>query len=659
MATLPISDLGARETAPGVVDISVLLPWIRPGVSGGVQSNIVTVKVIHEHDQFLKHVPARTFALDHDVHPVWGDRWSVRLHITSDSGGSSWGQPGRYIYRYAVTNPRVGEIDFISDPFAREFGVGRMSAFTLGFRARSWAASEDSWRTPRVRDLIMYEMMISEFAVDIDEAAERLNYLADLGVNCLSVMPLSSVAATVDCGYLPTGYFGVDERFGRTRAQLQQFVERAHQLGIAVILDAVYGHTSDLFPYAQLYRRLGYEQNPFFGSFAKEHIGQGSCGDTPHPEPRTDFGRDFTRAFFQTVNQYWLERYHLDGFRYDCVPNYWDGPTGKGYAALVYETYQFAAAQRSKGGHWARFFDAAAGEATDPHEVRLIQCAEQLEDPRGILSGSYSNCTWQNDTLDAASRVAHGDRSALYELGMRLGGDGYPRSVEHDGDGVIEKRPLQYIENHDHQRFVCQFGLSNGHAGLLQEGNRSQWFRVQPYLMALLLGYGVPLLWQGEELAENNWVPPDGLGRVMLLRPVRWDYFYDDAGRITIGLVRRLIAMRRDCEEFRSGDFFFHNDWSAYQARGVLVFSRATSDALSVVALNFSDDDQWVPFTFPRAGAFVEQLHGSPGDSFSVGAGERRELFLPSNYGRVWSSGPFASLAPRSRAANVVSASVR
>jgi len=634
MATLPISDLGARETAPGVVDISVLLPWIQRE-----QGNVVTVKVIHEHDQFLKHVPARTFALEHEVHPVWGDRWSVRLHITSDSGGSSWGQPGRYIYRYAVTNPRVGEIDFISDPFAREFGVGRVSAFTLGFRARSWAASEDSWRTPRVRDLIMYEMMISEFAVDIDEAAERLNYLSDLGINCLSVMPLSNVAPTVDWGYLPTGYFGVDERFGRTREQLQQFVERAHQHGMAVIVDAVYGHTSDLFPYAQLYRRLGYEQNPFLGSFAKDYFGAS-----------TDFGRDFTRAFFQTVNQYWLERYHLDGFRYDCVPNYWDGPTGKGYAALVYETYQFAAAQRSQGGHWARFFDAEK-----PREVRLIQCAEQLEDPRGILSGSYSNCTWQNDTLDAASRVAHGDRSAIYQLGMRLGGDGYPRSVEHDGDGAIEKRPLQYIENHDHERFVCQFGLSNGHAGLLQEGNRAQWFRVQPYLMALLLGYGVPLLWQGEELAENYWVPPDGLGRVMLLRPVRWDYFYDDAGRITIGLVRRLIAMRRDCEEFRSGDYFFHNDWDAYQARGVLVFSRSTPDALSVVALNFSGEDHWVPFTFPRAGAFVEQLHGAPGDSFSVGAGERRELFLPSNYGRVWSSGPFASLAPRPRAVSAVS----
>lgn len=628
MQTLPIDELGARETAPGVIDISVLLPWVRPE-----QGDSVSVKVIHEHDQFLKNVPAREFPLRHHVHPHWGDQWSTRLTIAADGDGSAWGRPGRYIYRYAVTNPRVGEVDFVSDPFAREFGVGRMSAFTLGYVPHVWASSENTWRTPRVRDLVMYEMMISEFAADIDEATERLSYLADLGVNCLSVMPLNNVAPTVDWGYLPTGYFGVDERFGRTRDQLQAFVERAHQLGIAVIVDAVYGHTSDLFPYAHLYDRLGYRENPFLGGFAKDYFGRS-----------TDFGRELTRAFFHTVNRYWLDRYHLDGYRYDCVPNYWDGPTGEGYAALVYETYGYVAAQQSAGGAWSRFFDPES-----PGEVRLIQCAEQLEDPRGVLSNSYSNCTWQNGTLDAATRVARGDRGALYDLGLSLGGEGYVRSVAHDSTAPMEKRPLQYIENHDHERFLCRFGLVNGQHGLLQEGDRSEWYRVQPFLIALLLGYGVPLLWQGQELAENYWVPPEGLGRVMLLRPVRWDYFYDSAGRAVLDLVRRLVALRRERDELRAGDYHFHNDWDAYQSRGVLLFSRSTSQSFSLVALNFSSTDQWVPFVFPRAGAFVERLHGAAGDGFTVSAGERRELLLPSSYGRVWSTEAVVTTAPRTR----------
>ena len=54
----------------------------------------------------------------------------------------------------------------------------------------------------------------------------------------------------------------------------------------------------------------------------------------------TDFTRQLTRDYFFTVNQHWLDVFHVDGFRYDCVPNYWDGPLGVGYASLVYETYQ-------------------------------------------------------------------------------------------------------------------------------------------------------------------------------------------------------------------------------------------------------------------------------------------------------------------------------
>jgi maltooligosyltrehalose trehalohydrolase len=536
MDTLPIDQLGARETAPGSVEFRVLLPWVSP--AGG---NTVRLKVIHERDQFLRDVPARVFPLVHETDPQWGDAWSATIAIAPDGDGSAWGLPGKYVYRYAVTNPQAGEVDFVGDPFAREFGIGRLSAFTLGFVPRPWEASEDSWRVPGLPDLVMYEMMVSEFARDIEQATQQLAYVRDLGVNCLSLMPLSNVAAEVDWGYLPTGYFGVDERFGRSRGELQRLVERAHALGLAVIVDVVYGHTSELFPYSYLYRRLRYHENPFLGDFGKNYFGES-----------TDWDRRFTRAFFQTVNNYWLDRYHLDGFRYDCVPNFWDGPNRHGYAELTYETYLFVEGQRQTAGPWARFFDPQESSAH-----RLIQCAEQLEDPRGVLTTTYSNATWQNETFDAAINVARGDHGKLYELGMRLGGDGFERSVTHNATHTLAKRPLQYIENHDHERFLCHFGLVGGHNGLLQEGDREQWYRVQPYLIALLLSHGIPLLWQGQELGEKYWVPPEGLGRVMLLRPVRWDLFYDDIGRSLLGLVRRVLSLRRERAEFRRGEYYF------------------------------------------------------------------------------------------------------
>jgi maltooligosyltrehalose trehalohydrolase len=70
-----------------------------------------------------------------------------------------------------------------------------------------------------------------------------------------------------------------------------------------------------------------------------------------------------------------------------------------------------------------------------------------------------------------------------------------------------------------------------------REGDRSRWYMLQPYLIALLMSKGIPMLWQGQELAENYFLPEFGAGRVSLLRPLRWDYFYDGAGRSIIALV--------------------------------------------------------------------------------------------------------------------------
>ena len=151
-----------------------------------------------------------------------------------------------------------------SDPFAREFGVGKLSAVTIGYEPHEWSSAEAAWKVPALADLVIYELMISEFGGDIDRTIAHLDYLADLGVNCIEVMPVSNVAATVDWGFLPIGYFGVDERFGKRR-DLQRLIDAAHQRQIAVILDAVYGHTSDNFPYSYLYRQLGISEKPLHG----------------------------------------------------------------------------------------------------------------------------------------------------------------------------------------------------------------------------------------------------------------------------------------------------------------------------------------------------------------------------------------------------------
>lgn len=614
MRLLPLQRLGAREVSPGVLNFGVFLPWVSAAFG-----NRVWVKVIHEHDQFLQNLPPEMFELVHAEDPEHGDFWSAEVDIAAHPKPhpkSMWGEAGRYVYRYVLENPGTpGAVDWIIDPFAREFGVGKLSAVTVGYVPHQWSSAEAVWKVPAHADLILYELMISEFGGDIDRTIARLDYLADLGVNCIEVMPVSNVANTVDWGFLPIGYFGVDERFGN-RKDLQRLIDAAHQRGIAVILDAVYGHTSDSFPYSYLYRQIAYAENPFMGAFTKDYFGES-----------TDFRRALTRNFFFTVNHHWLDCYHVDGFRYDCVPNYWDGPMGEGYAALVFHTYRHVKSNTAAGGHWGRF----AGD----DGIRLIQCAEQLEAPREVLEQSYTTCTWQNETLDAAKQVAGGNPADLMALGLRLGLFQYPAEATAGGDR-LPKSALQYIENHDHSRFVCNFGtVLRDRNDPLNEGDRRLWYKTQPYLIGLMTASGIPMLWQGQEFAENYAVPEHGWGRVLMFRPVRWDYFYDPIGKSMISLVRKLIRIRQNRIQMRRGEHYFYNHFNRYQSKGVLLFARCWEEHFSLVALNFGDHDQRVSFSFPFAGDYTEELHGED----NLADIEQQQvvwLTVPGNYGRIW-----------------------
>src|SRR6476661_4039351 len=119
MNLLPLDKLGAREITTGTIQFGVFFPWV-----SSQDGNRVFVKVIHEEDQFLQAVPPLAFEMSHAVDPSYGDYWSCQVTLAQVPGptGSSWGRPGTYVYRFEVHNPNVGVLDWVVDPFAREFG---------------------------------------------------------------------------------------------------------------------------------------------------------------------------------------------------------------------------------------------------------------------------------------------------------------------------------------------------------------------------------------------------------------------------------------------------------------------------------------------------------------------------------------------------------
>ena len=212
MNYLPMSNLGAQETSPKVIQFGIFLPGV-----DSAQGYTVSVKIIHEKDQYLQAAQPALVAQAHSVDATYGDYWSGQIDLNTapaPAGTSSFGQSGRYVYRYLVHSPTRGDIDFIIDPYSREVGVGRLSAITVGSTPYNFTANETSWKTPPLKNAIIYELMITEFRDDLDRTIRQLAYLADLGINCIEVMPVSNVLDTIDWGYDPIGYFCVAERFG-------------------------------------------------------------------------------------------------------------------------------------------------------------------------------------------------------------------------------------------------------------------------------------------------------------------------------------------------------------------------------------------------------------------------------------------------------------
>ncbi|HYC58086.1 MAG TPA: alpha-amylase family glycosyl hydrolase [Thermoanaerobaculia bacterium] len=566
------------------------------------------VRIIHERDQFVRGVEPKLFDLSWRNGSTL-DLWETTVDLTAHADGN-FGSEGRYLYRFQLLrNDRIVTFWF-ADPFARANGTGTLSSFDVRDAAAPFQWTDDAYRVPGVDEMVVYELHVGEFNETFDGVIAQLPYLRDLGVNVLELMPVSNVKEDVEWGYTPLGYFAPDERYGGADG-FKRLVRACHEQGIAVIVDAVYAHAHPEFAYNLVYETSG-EVNPMMGFFEGEFF----------QRPGVDYKKEFARDYFFAVNQYWLAEYHIDGFRYDYVPGMLDGPMGDGYAALVYRTYQ-----HSRG--IGRFATAQGYSA-------IIQCAEHLPDARGILRTTYTNTCWQNGLLDEASRqaVAGGARmSFAHQLDPEL--TGYPREFSNEGD-VFPVAPFQYFESHDHSRFITRFGIE-GLVDLLDQpyGDRSRFYKTQPYVIALYTAKGIPMLWHGQEFAENWSVPGWGLGRNLFGRNLHWEYFYDERGKALVRLYRIMGSLRRRHRALHARGSFFYYDDESHRRDGIIAYRRGEPGDEMMVILNFSDRDAEAWIEWPSSGEWRELIEDR--DRVQVAqSGEWKPVRVASNYGAVY-----------------------
>jgi 1,4-alpha-glucan branching enzyme len=596
----------------------------------------------------------RTGSSGHSV-PDFGDPKIVRVQVAGDFqkhlGQSDWDferapdlQPiehpkGRvwtfqterelpadfYEYKYYVTF-ESGEKRKVGDPCTRYGGRERQNAaFVIG-GSDPEVRPLRSGRLP-LHDLVVYELMIDDFTDEfrgarapLDAVRVKLEYLKnDLGVTAILFMPWTAWPTPgFNWGYNPYQYFSVEYRYANTIDQpaeklswLKNLISECHDRDLHVIMDGVFNHVGDPgpdgsaargFPYHWLYQDP--EACPYVGTFGGTFAGLQDL----------DFFNGCTQEFIRDVCLYWIDDFKIDGIRFDNTVNFYLDGVDEGLPRLLRDICQHAAAQGQRN------FSLTL-EHIDFSAARVAN-----------LTGATSY--WNNELYQRCFDYLWNGRidpRILNALDSHQGLDD-------------DKVATLYLGNHDHSHVAWQAG-GRDNAGALE------WYRTQPYAIALFTAPGVPMIQNGQEFAEDYWLMEDdqGSNRRVKPRPLRWDFLNDSIGSRLERVYARLIRIRKEHPGLRSPNFY-PSRWESWQTRfnpegygvdtekQVAIFHRWGEDGAGrlerfIVVLNFSGAPQVVDIPFSTSGVWQDLLNDH---SDTVSDFRLLNQQIESNWGRVY-----------------------
>ncbi|MCX4996584.1 malto-oligosyltrehalose trehalohydrolase [Streptomyces longwoodensis] len=345
----------------------------------------------------------------------------------------------------------------------------------------AWRAE---WSGRPLAGAVLYELHVGTYTPEgtLDAAADRLGHLAELGVTHIELMPLCPFPGQHGWGYEGVSLWAVHEPYGGPEA-LKRFVDRAHELGLGVVLDVVHNHLGPSGNYLPYFA-------PYFTDTHQTPWGSAVNLDAP--------GSDEVRAFLLGSALAWLRDYRLDGLRLDAV-----------HALVDTRAYPFLE-------ELTESVDALADETGRP----LFLIAESdLNDPRLIAPreehGLGLHAQWNDDFHHALHTALTGEsqgyyadfaRSPLASVVKTLTGGYFHDGTYSSFRGRRHGRPLDRTRVGAHRLL----GYSQTHD---QIGNRAQGDRlshlVSPGLLAcaaalVLTAPFTPMLFMGEEWGAST-----------------------------------------------------------------------------------------------------------------------------------------------------------
>ncbi len=278
---------------------------------------------------------------------------------------------------------------------------------------------------PEKENLIIYELLIRDFvsAHNYKTLIDTLDYLENLGINAIELMPINEFEGNESWGYNPSFLFAPDKYYG-PKEDLKKFIDECHKRNIAVILDIVLNHSYGRSPFVRLYA------SDTFGPPTSENPW---CNVTS-PNPVYSWAYDLNHESEQTkklvdrVNRYWLEEYKFDGFRYDFTKGFTNKP-GDGSS---FDQSRIDILKRMADSVWA----------FDPSAYMILE--HFAADSEEIVLTDYGMMIWGNNNYNYNEAT----------MGYNESGKSNFSRISYKSHGFTKPNLVGYMESHDEERLM-------------------------------------------------------------------------------------------------------------------------------------------------------------------------------------------------------------
>ncbi|NBC84378.1 MAG: alpha-amylase [Bacteroidetes bacterium] len=394
---------------------------------------------------------------------------------------------------------------------------GIVSVFQTNQPTYQW---QNDFIAPDAEDLIIYELLLRDFiaAHDWKTLTDSLDYLTDLGINAIELMPFNEFEGNESWGYNPSFYFAPDKYYGPAN-DLKAFIDSCHGRGIAVIQDIVFNHS--------------YGQSPLVKMYWNEDAGRPAANNPWYNEtsPNNAFswGYDFdhdskaTREFVTRASRFWLEEYRIDGYRFDFTKGF-TNTEGDGSA---YDASRIAILK----GY------ADSIRKTHPGKYIILEHFAPNSEEKVLVD--YGMMVWGNINYNFNEAVMGYHNSGKSNFSWA-----YPSERDLSAPYLVS-----YMESHDEERLMHKAGLY----GAIDNKYNMQWQMPlaieRVALSAVFYGFipGPRMIWQFGELGYDFSI--DYNGRVGN-KPIRWDYYDDPHRRILYETYKNVFGFRKQYPDY-------------------------------------------------------------------------------------------------------------